>query len=88
MSETAPGRGTAHPVTAVTGPPLTPGEEAALAREDAAHADLAVEQVRAKLARAASEADAADARQALQDAQIAATAAHLKAERLTRETGG
>jgi hypothetical protein len=85
---TSHGTGAAHPVTAATGPPMTPEQELAQARDDAAHAARIVEQVRAKLERAATDADRADARQALDGAEAEAAAAREKAERLSDGTGG
>lgn len=85
---TSHGSGAAHPVTAAAGPPMTPGQELAQARADAAHAAQVAEQVRAKLAAAPAEAERADARQALAEAETAAAAAQEKAERLGQEAGG
>jgi hypothetical protein len=88
VSETTSANGDAFPVTAVAGPPMSPVAELAQARADAAHADLVIEQVRAKLARSVTDGEIADARQALEDAVTEAAAAHLKAHNLGKETGG
>ncbi len=76
MAETAGATGTAHGAQAMTGPPLPSHREIAQAIADAAQADLIVEQVRAKVAKAELNLELQDARLALEEAQANAARAH------------